>query len=116
MDWAYLTVTVVTIVASAGAAVADCVRARFVLANSAEVGVPPSWLPMLGTLKLTGAVGLFVGLLGVRVIGIAAAVGLVLFFIGAIVVHIRTRVFYKIAVPGAYLLLSIGAFVLLINH
>ncbi|MEV0429329.1 hypothetical protein [Micromonospora sp. NPDC050495] len=39
MFTAYLTVTVVTIVANAGIAAADWARARFVLANSAEVGV-----------------------------------------------------------------------------
>lgn len=111
---AYVSVTVVTILANGGIAIADFARARFVLANSAEVDVPPSWIPLLATLKVAGAVGLLVGLLGARFIGIAAAIGLVLFFIGAVVAHIRARVFHNIAFPGAYLALATAALVLAI--
>jgi hypothetical protein len=112
MSTAYLVVTVITVVVTAGIAVADYIPAGFVLANSAEVGVPRRWLPMLGTLKLAGAVGLVAGL-AVPAIGIAAAVGLVLFFIGAIVTHIRAGVLYNIAFPGAYLLLATASLLLL---
>ncbi|WP_405056795.1 DoxX family protein [Kribbella sp. NBC_01505] len=45
----------ITITANAVMAVADLVGARFVLANSAAVGVPRSWLPMLGLAKAAGA-------------------------------------------------------------
>jgi hypothetical protein len=114
MNTVYVVVTIITIVVNAGIAMADFARAKFVLANSAEVGVPPSWLPMLATLKAAGAVGLLLGLLGVRFVGIAAAIGLVLFFIGAVAAHIRARVYYSIAFPGAYLLLAIASFVLAI--
>ncbi|MFI5774140.1 DoxX family protein [Streptomyces sp. NPDC051658] len=58
-----------------------------------------TWLPMLATLKAAGAVGLAVGLLGFRVIGIAAAIGLVLFFIGAMAAHLRARVFTILPFP-----------------
>ncbi|MGN9837255.1 DoxX family protein [Nonomuraea sp. H19] len=109
---AYVIVTVVTIVATAGIALADFAGARFVLANSAEVGLSPSWIPLLGWLKTAGAVGLLLGLLGVRLVGLAAAAGLVLFFIGAIVAHVRARVFHNIAFPGSYLALAIGSFAL----
>jgi DoxX-like family len=112
MSIAYLVVTVITVLATAGVAVADYIPAEFVLANSAEVGVPRSWLPMLGTLKLAGAVGLVAGLV-VPAIGIAAAAGLVLFFIGAIVTHIRAGVLYNIAFPGTYLLLATASLILL---
>lgn len=106
MDAVYVVVTSITIAANAGIAVADFARAKFVLANSAQVGVPPSWLPTLATLKAAGAAGLAIGLLGARLIGIAAAAGLVLFFIGAVAAHIRARVYYNIAFPGTYLLLA----------
>jgi hypothetical protein len=108
----YVVVTVAAIAANAGIAIADFARAKFVLANSAEVGVPPSWLPLLGTLKAAGAAGLVLGLLGFRFVGIAAAAGLVLFFIGAIAAHARARVFHNIAFPGTYLALAIGSLVL----
>ena len=103
---AYVVVTIVTIIANAAVAVADLSRAQFVLANSAEVGVPPSWLPLLGALKAAGAAGLLIGLLGFHYLGIAAAIGLVLFFTGALIVHVRARVFYNLAFPGTFWLLA----------
>jgi hypothetical protein len=115
-DLAYTVVASVTIAVNAVIAVADFARAKFALANSAEVGVPLSWLPLLATAKAAGAAGLVLGLLGVRFIGIAAAAGLVLFFVGAVTAHVRARVFYNIAFPGAYLLLAAASLVLAIAH
>jgi DoxX-like family len=114
MHTAYLVVTLTTAVATAGIAVADLVPARFVLANSAEVGVPRSWLPALAAAKLAGALGLVAGLLGLAPLGIAAAVGLVLFFVGAVATHLRARVLYNIAFPGAYLFLSAATLALMV--
>jgi hypothetical protein len=109
----YVVVTVITALVTAAIAIPDFIPAGFVLANSAKVHVPRSWLPMLGALKLAGALGLLVGVVGLPVIGIAAATGLVLFFIGAVIAHVRARVFYNIAFPGAYLGLSAVSLVLL---
>ncbi|MFG2975636.1 DoxX family protein [Streptomyces sp. NPDC048331] len=108
----YAIVTAIAILANAGIAVADFLRARPVLANSAEVGLPESRLPWLAALKAAGAVGLLLGLVGVPVIGVAAATGLVLFFIGAVAAHIRARVYYNIAFPGGYLALAAASLVL----
>jgi hypothetical protein len=112
MSTAHVVVTVLAILANAGVAVADLVRAGFVLANSAEVGVPRSWVPLLGALKGAGAVGLLLGLLGVPVIGTAAAIGLVAFFAGAVGAHVRAGVWHNIAAPGAFLALAVAALVL----
>ncbi|MFC9911540.1 DoxX family protein [Streptomyces sp. NPDC059862] len=112
MFTAYLLITLITIAANAGIAVADLSRARFVLANSAEVGVPESWLPWLAALKASGAAGLLLGLLGARSLGIAAALGLTLFCIGAIAAHIRARVYYNIAFPAAFLALATASLTL----
>jgi hypothetical protein len=106
---AYVIITVVTILANAWATAADLTRARFVLANMAEVGVPRSWLPPLAALKGAGAAGLLLGLLGLRPLGIAAATGLVLFFTGALATHVRARAFGNIAFPGAYFALAIAS-------
>lgn len=116
MDTASVVVTLTTAIITAGVAVADFIPAGFVLANSAEVGVPRSWLPPLGAVKLAGACGLVVGLVGVPALGIAAAAGLVLFFVGAVVTHLRARVLYNIAFPGGYLLLSAASLALLVAH
>ncbi|AIA01137.1 DoxX family protein [Streptomyces noursei] len=112
MATAYMIITVLTIVANAAIAVADLVRAEFVLANSAAVGVPPSWLPWLGALKGAGAAGLLVGLLGFRPLGVAAAVGLVLFFVGAVVAHVRARAYATMAAPAGYLGLAVASLAL----
>ncbi|GAB2592788.1 hypothetical protein GCM10027168_27200 [Streptomyces capparidis] len=112
MFLAYVVVTVATIAANAGIAAADFSRARFVLANSAEVGLSPTWIPWLAALKAAGAAGLLLGLLGARLVGVAAAAGLVLFFLGAVAVHVRCRVFHNMAFPGGYLALAIGSLAL----
>lgn len=116
MFTAYVVVTIITIVANVGVAVADLVKADSVLANSAEVGVPRSWLPLLATLKIAGAAGLLLGLLGSHVIGVSAAIGLVAFFVGAMVAHLRARVLHNLAFPGAYLALAIASLTLAITH
>jgi hypothetical protein len=111
MNAAYVLVTVLAVLANAGMAVADLLRARFVLANSAAVGVPESWLTALGLLKGAGALGLVLGLLGVPVVGAAAALGLTLFFVGAVATHLRARN-YALAYPLAYLALALGSLIL----
>lgn len=107
--------TIGCIVANAAIAIADYLKAKFVLQNSAEVNVPAGTLPYLATLKLAGAVGLVVGLTVQPWLGVAAGLGLVLFFIGAVVAHIRAKVFYNIAFPGLFLALAVAATVYLIQ-
>ncbi|MFD6296793.1 DoxX family protein [Streptomyces sp. NPDC060235] len=58
--------------------------------NMSRVGVPDSWLPRLAALKAAGAIGLLIGM-AVPVVGAAAAVGIVLYFIGAVIAHIRAK-------------------------
>jgi DoxX-like protein len=108
----HVVVTCMTVVAVAGIAVADLARADFVMANSAEVGVAASALPVLAALKLAGAAGLVLGLFGIRPLAVAAAIGLVAFFVGAVVVHIRARVFYNVAFPCAYLAMAVASLAL----
>ncbi|MFC6964529.1 DoxX family protein [Halocatena marina] len=102
---AYVAATVLTAVANAGIATLDFIHHKQVLENMAQVDVPESWLPVLGTLKAAGAVGLLVGII-VPPIGTAAAVGLTIFYIGAIITHLRARE-YTIAPATAYLLLAV---------
>jgi hypothetical protein len=112
MFLAYLAVTVVTIAVNLGSAAADLARMPLVLANAAEVGVPETRLPALAGLKAAGAAGLLLGLLGLGAVGIAAAAGLVLFFVGAVSVHVRARVLHNIAFPGAFLALAVASLAL----
>ncbi|MEV0647536.1 DoxX family protein [Phytomonospora sp. NPDC050363] len=112
MQTAYLIITILTAALNALIAIADLAGVRYVRDNAQGAGVPQSWIPMLGVLKLAGAVGLVIGMLGVEWIGIAAAVGLVLFFIGAVVAHIRASAYSNIAVPVAFLALAAGSLAL----
>ncbi|MGW0520445.1 DoxX family protein [Crossiella sp. NPDC003009] len=103
---AYLLVTLTTIALNTAAALADFTKAKFVLANSAELNLPASWVVPLGALKAAGAAGLLLGLLGYPAIGLAAALGLTLFFLCANAIHLRARVYHNIAAPLAFLALS----------
>lgn len=112
MDVAYVAVTVVTIVANAGIAIADLARVPFVLANAGEVQVPQSSVPLLGALKGAGAIGLALGLAGVPWIGLTAAACLVLFFVGAVAFHVRYRVYHNIGFPLVFLALAVATLAL----
>jgi hypothetical protein len=111
MFTAYVVVTLMAIAANTFAATADFMRLKFVLITPAKAGVPESWMTMLGILKAAGAGGLLVGLIGVPLIGTAAAIGLILFFVGAIITHLRVRN-YSIGPAVAFLVLAVAALVL----
>ncbi|MET7291191.1 DoxX family protein [Streptomyces griseoloalbus] len=114
---ALFAVTLLTAALNAGIAAADLTRARFVIANSAQVGVPRSWLPWLATLKLAGAAGLLLGLIdaALRPLSIAAACGLVLLYLGALTFHLRARVLHNLAFPGFYLATAVASLALAIS-
>ena len=63
----------------------------WVVDNFVDYGVPRAAWPWLGLAKLLGAIGLLVGI-WVPAIGIAAAVALVLYFVGAVVTVLRAGV------------------------
>jgi DoxX-like family len=111
MFTAYVVVTLLAIAASTFVAVANFMRLKFVLVTAAKVGVPESWMTMLGILNAAGALGLLLGLIGVPLIGEAAAIGLILYFVGAIITHLRVRD-YSIGPAAAFLLLAVAALVL----
>ena len=110
MFTAYLVVTVLAAAANIFSATLDFIRFKQILINMAKVGVSESWITMLGALKAAGALGLLVGI-GVPVIGTAAAVGLILFFVGAIITHLRAHD-YSFGLAIVFLLLAMAALVL----
>ena len=59
-----------------------------VVENLGKVGVELSWFPGLAVLEILGAAGLLIGL-GVAGLGIAAAIGVICYFVGALVFHFR---------------------------
>jgi hypothetical protein len=109
MHTAYLTITVLLIGMLLFSAVAMYMRASWILSAMARAGVPESWLPTLATLKAAGAAGLLLGLT-IPVIGLAAAIGVTLYFVGAIITHIRARWGWYAPVP--FFLLAVGTLAL----
>jgi hypothetical protein len=89
---AYVIVTVAAVAANVYAASADVTRPEWLMANMTRLGVPQPWLGSLGALKAAGALGLLMGI-WVPAIGVAAGVGLILFFIGAVATVVRARWF-----------------------
>ncbi|MFI8264374.1 DoxX family protein [Streptomyces sp. NPDC085665] len=81
-------------------------RNEAVMASMRKVEVPDAWLPRLAALKAAGAAGLVAGL-WVTPLGVAAAVGVTLYFIGAVISHLRVKDF-ELA-PAAVLALVAAA-------
>ncbi|WP_028476119.1 DoxX family protein [Nocardia sp. CNY236] len=106
VEGSLLAATMVCIVANTFEVGAKSVKAEFMMKNSAEVGLAPKWIPYLAVLEGAGVVGLVLGLFGMRSLGLAAAVGLVGFFVVAVGVHIRTRVVHNVAFPVTFLVLA----------
>ncbi len=63
-------------------------RMAQVVENMAKAGVGPERFPPLAALEIAAAVGLVVGLWWAP-LGIAAAIGVILYFIGAVAAHLR---------------------------
>ena len=103
----YIVVTILAAAANIFSATLDFIRYQPILINMAKVGVSESWITTLGVLKAAGALGLLVGI-GVPAVGIAAAAGLVLFFIAAIITHLRGHD-YSFGLAIVFLLLAIAA-------
>jgi hypothetical protein len=106
MYTAYIIVTVVAATANAYAATNDFMRVDMVVDNMSRLGVPEWQLFPLGALKAAGAAGLLVGI-GVPLIGVAAACGLILFFVGAIATATRAHWYSHVPQPTAFLLLAV---------
>ena len=75
------------------------------------VGFPLDLFWVLATLELAAAAGLIIGL-WVAPLGIAAAIGSIAYFVGAIIAHLRVRDTKGVANPIVPLGLSIAALVL----
>jgi len=111
MFTAYVVVTLIAIAASTFVAIANFMRLKFVLITASKVGVPQSWMTVLGILNAAAALGLLLGLVGVPLVVTATAIGLVLYFVGAIITHLRARD-YSIGPAAAFLLMAVAALVL----
>ncbi|MEV4622051.1 DoxX family protein [Asanoa sp. NPDC049573] len=85
---AYVTVTIVASVFTAIAAVTYLIGHDYPRAQLDMKRLPHSWMPRLGTVLAAGSVGLLAGF-AVPLLGTLASVGLVLYFAGALIAHLR---------------------------
>ena len=88
MSAAYVTITVLASVFTGIAAYTYLSGNDYPKAQADMKRIPRTWLPMLGTLLAAGSLGLLAGF-AVPWLGVAAAAGLVLYFVGALIAHLR---------------------------
>lgn len=86
----------------------------WVVDNLADYGVPRSWWPWLGTAKTLGTAGLVAGI-WLPVLGLAAAVGLSLYFMGALLTVLHAHAYPHIVFPLLYLTPVVVAGILMAN-
>ena len=70
------------------------------------VGVPLAYFPLLAACEFAGALGLVLGIVW-PMLGIVAGVGLILYFFGAILSHLRVRDFKGVG-PAFFMLVAVG--------
>ncbi len=88
MSAAYVTVTIVASVFTGTAAVTYLIGHEYPKAQADMKRIPRSWVPVLGVLLAAGSLGLLAGF-AVPLLGTLAAAGLVLYFTGALIAHLR---------------------------
>jgi uncharacterized membrane protein YphA (DoxX/SURF4 family) len=117
MSTAYLTVTLIAVAANGFSGTAALLHMQAIVPGMAKAGVPVSWLTFpIGTMKTAGALGLAAGL-AFRPLGVAAAIGLVLFFVCAIYTHIRASDYSpQFYLANAFLALNVAALALTLHE
>ena len=101
MHIALIVLSVLLAIVLVGSAGAKLAKADSILQQMSTVGVPQKVLPLLAAAEIAGAVGLIVGFFWWP-IGVAAAVGVILYFVGAVISHLRVRDAKNVA-PAAVL-------------
>lgn len=86
----YIVITLLAVAANSYAAYLNFVGAESVKAVADRLQVSRTWMIPFGVLLASGAAGLSMGF-AVPVLGKAAAIGLILYFVCALGAHIRAR-------------------------
>ena len=108
---AYTVVAVVLGLGLVGSASAKIRKDERVTAGLTTAGVPLSWFVPLALLEIAGTVGLLIGIWW-RPLGIAAAIGVILYFLGALVFHVRAKDVKGMPMPAVLLVAGVLALVL----
>jgi hypothetical protein len=104
-------VTVALALMMATAAARKLSHSASVVDSYRRAGVPERMLNPLAIILVAGAAGLLVGVWWAPV-GIAAAVGTIAYFVGAISFHVRNDDLGRLPTPAAYLAMAAASLVL----
>jgi hypothetical protein len=103
----YVVITILVALANSYAAALNFVGAESVKVVADQVQVSQRWMIPFGVLLASGALGLVIGF-AVPALGVAAAIGLVVYFICALSAHVRVHD-PKIAGAVSFLTLAVAA-------
>ncbi|WP_370666200.1 DoxX family protein [Streptomyces sp. IBSBF 2507] len=107
----YVVLAVVLSLLLLASARGDITRDPKITEGLKAVGVKDSWFLPLGLIKIAGALGLLAGCF-YRPFGIAAAIGVVLYFLGAVITHVRAGDKKGVGTPAVIMLVSVAPLVL----
>lgn len=108
---AYVVVAVLLSLLLLVSARGDIARDPKITEQLKAIGVRDNWFLPLGLIKIAGALGLLVGI-AYRPLGIAAAIGVVLYFLGAVITHLRAGDKKGVGTPAFIMLISVAPLVL----
>ncbi len=100
-------VSCVIALAAFGSGLAKLAKQPKLVENLTKLNVPLSWLPLLAAAEIAGAIGVVIGL-KVAPLGIAAGIGLVAYFVGAVAAHLKASD-KEIAPPLVFALIAVAA-------
>ncbi|MCX5167505.1 DoxX family protein [Streptomyces antibioticus] len=108
---AYVVVASLLAVVLIGSGRAKLVRDEKITEGMHKIGVPDSWFPRLSALEIAAALGLIAGIF-YRPLGIAAGIGIVAYFIGAVITHLRAKDTAGLPMPAVLIVVGAAALVL----
>ena len=108
---AYVGVAILSSILLAISGVGKLRRNRYIVRSvHGVVGIPMRWFPFLAGLEFAAVLGLLVGIRW-ALLGIAAACGMALYFVGAIVAHVRVTDVKGLGPAVQMLCLAVGALI-----
>jgi hypothetical protein len=110
----YAAITIIAAVFTGSAAVTYLIGHEYPKKQADIKRIPRSWVPLLGLLLAAGTVGLLAGF-AVPLLGVLAAAGLVLYFIGALIAHLRVGSRNLIG-PAVFFVTVVAALAVNVTH
>ncbi|MFD3472828.1 DoxX family protein [Streptomyces sp. NPDC058682] len=111
MHTAFVAVTILGVLFNGAAAVTYLIGHDYPKTQADMKGIPRKYVPVLGGILAAGTLGLLAGL-AVPLLSTLAASGLILYFIGAIIAHVRVG---SRDIVGGIVFLATAAAILTLN-